>query len=472
MAQNDLVTKFPYGVSSRGMPVVGGGGRETTGSVYFVGSTVAGASNNAATHGTSAVTPFLTIEYAFSVCSANKGDIIYVMPGHVETVNTDGGLNCDVAGVSVIGLGNGDGRAKIVVTGDSAAAVIVSQTDILLENLYFDIAYSTLTGALDIQNARCSIVNCDFLLADGEECEYAIVTDTNADNLRVLYCTFRTAQGVDSTNQAISLSSIDRPEIGWCVFEMPSTPACIQAVAAASVTLASIHHNYFYIADGITVVSFSSATLVTGSFFNNRIASDSSGVSILAADACALIDNWWGDTDNASRYSEPIPSPFGGGGIAGTATLEQLGLGSALNSYRSWLATVTADFTSATWNTVATHELLTVTGTVRIRLLAVCTGTLTSGGAGQIQLGHESDTDLYIAATDESAITTGDLWNSTTNTAENPLSTAIFDRVVNGLDIGYEITGGAMTGGTIVFYCWWEPLTSGATVAAGAGGAL
>jgi hypothetical protein len=43
---------------------------------------------------------------------------------------------------------------------------------------------------------------------------------------------------------------------------------------------------------------------------------------------------------------------------------------------------------------------------------------------------------------------------------------------IDGLDIGYEITGEALTSGNIVFHCVWDPLSAGASVVAGAGGAL
>lgn len=49
---------------------------------------------------------FSTIDAAISACTANAGDIIYVMPGHTEAV-TVSSIACDVAGVTIIGLGAG-----------------------------------------------------------------------------------------------------------------------------------------------------------------------------------------------------------------------------------------------------------------------------------------------------------------------------------------------------------------------------
>ena len=50
---------------------------------------------------------------------------------------------------------------------------------------------------------------------------------------------------------------------------------------------------------------------------------------------------------------------------------------------------ITADFTSATWNTVATHEILTVTGLVRLYVVAEVTGN-GAGATATIELGNEA----------------------------------------------------------------------------------
>lgn len=47
-----------------------------------------------------------TIDAAIGLCTANAGDIIYVLPGHTEAV-TSTSIACDIAGVSIIGLGSG-----------------------------------------------------------------------------------------------------------------------------------------------------------------------------------------------------------------------------------------------------------------------------------------------------------------------------------------------------------------------------
>lgn len=155
------------------------------------------------------------------------------------------------------------------------------------------------------------------------------------------------------------------------------------------------------------------------------------------------------------------------------------GVGSGINVNSPNHLQASISMASATWNTVASHEVFTVTGMVRAYLWVECADTLTDAADGaDIQLGYEGATDALIGATGAagkggSTISTGELWYDTSPTTQvDTPANVIFDRVLSGLDIGYEITGAALTGGTLVFHCVWEPLSIGASVVPGAGGAL
>ena len=143
--------------------------------------------------------------------------------------------------------------------------------------------------------------------------------------------------------------------------------------------------------------------------------------------------------------------------------------------------TVTADMTSATWNTAASHEIATVTGMVQMTVIPQCTGTLTDAADGaSIQFGVEGSTAAIIASTGAAGaggdtIETGEFWIDATP-ADLVIKKSALDNLVfvvgAGKDVGYEITGAALTGGSIVFHCWWKPLDGTGAAVAGAGGAL
>ena len=135
--------------------------------------------------------------------------------------------------------------------------------------------------------------------------------------------------------------------------------------------------------------------------------------------------------------------------------------------------TVTADLSSATWNTVASHEIAVVTGLVRVQILPLCTvtGDDTSGNTGTISLGWDGTVAGMIAATEVDDLAAGEFWyDATPTTTGEAFATAVLDFVLDGKDIGYTIATEAAVAGSIKFHIWWIPLESGATVTAGEGG--
>lgn len=81
------------------------------GKVYYVcNSSVTaplGLGGNNGNDGLTPERPFSTLDYAIGKCTANRGDKIIVMPGHAETVSGATTIAMDVAGISIIGLGDG-----------------------------------------------------------------------------------------------------------------------------------------------------------------------------------------------------------------------------------------------------------------------------------------------------------------------------------------------------------------------------
>jgi hypothetical protein len=139
-----------------GVPILPGG--MVTGNVFFVGGAVTGATDNV-TYGKSPQLPFKTVDYAIGQCTASNGDVIYVMPGHAETCAA--AVTCDVAGVSIIGLGRGRNRPALTVTG-AIDLVTVTAANVHLENLRLIGAAANCTALLNIAAADLSAFNMVF----------------------------------------------------------------------------------------------------------------------------------------------------------------------------------------------------------------------------------------------------------------------------------------------------------------------
>ena len=148
-------------------------------------------------------------------------------------------------------------------------------------------------------------------------------------------------------------------------------------------------------------------------------------------------------------------------------------------SHPNYLAVATGTFdTTGTWSTVASHEIATVTGMVRMLIIPECVTTVASvSDTGTIQLGDEVATDSIIAASTlgSGSMAAGELWVDATLTRTILTKTqlnAIEIVVAGGQDIGYEVAVNALSGGSMIFHIYWTPLDTTGAVVAGEGGTL
>lgn len=87
-----------------------------------------------------------TIDAAIGYCTANRGDVILVAPGHTETV-TNGSIACDVAGVSIIGLGSGSMKPVLLFNATNSK-INVTAADCTFQNFRFEAGISDVVTAV------------------------------------------------------------------------------------------------------------------------------------------------------------------------------------------------------------------------------------------------------------------------------------------------------------------------------------
>ena len=154
MATTNFPNGFRDGVTIKGIPVVG----EISNKAYWVHS-------GTGSDGNSGKTPekaFATIDYAVGKCASARGDIIYVMPGHSETITAAAGIDADVAGISIIGLGIGDGRPTITFTTVAGADIDIDAANIRISNMRFLCNIASQTAMIDNNSDGAVIDNCFF----------------------------------------------------------------------------------------------------------------------------------------------------------------------------------------------------------------------------------------------------------------------------------------------------------------------
>lgn len=183
MARMSNYASFAAGVVIRGVPLI----QTHPGRVYWVynGTTLdVGHKNGSDGNKGTFEAPFATLDYAVGVCRANKGDIIFVKPGHAETISTSTTLAVDVAGIAIIGLGQGSNRPALNFTA-TGSNIAVSAANVVLHNLL-------LTGGVDAITAMLTVSAADVLLSKIEirdvtgQTIVGILTTAAADRLKVL----------------------------------------------------------------------------------------------------------------------------------------------------------------------------------------------------------------------------------------------------------------------------------------------
>lgn len=238
----------------------------TTGKVFFVHSGT-GSNNN---KGVRPDKPLSTIDYAVGLCTANKGDMIVVLPGHTETVIAAAGLDLDVAGIHILGIGVGRARPKINFTTATTADMDVDAANIRVENIFFDMtSVDALAAGIDVNAAGFELINCEVELADASgQCVAGLVYDDAADRLTVRGCFFHGA-GDTTALIAIDGAGADNVVIEGNKFDgYFGTTGAIQQATTAGV-------NWH----------------IAGNEFINRTADGNNKVIVVHADTVVLIAN-------------------------------------------------------------------------------------------------------------------------------------------------------------------------------------
>lgn len=155
-------------------------------------------------HGHSFQKPLATLGYAVGLCTADQGDVILLAPGHAETLAGASDLDIDVAGITIIGIGNGTLRPTFTLGGEDAATTIeINGSNITVKNLRI-VGGDTdgTTVAIDVQGGS------DYVTLDGleffetsntEEILACITIEDQCHQTTIKNCVFRNLSSGDNT---------------------------------------------------------------------------------------------------------------------------------------------------------------------------------------------------------------------------------------------------------------------------------
>lgn len=203
------------------------------GNVFYVQSTTG---SDTANSGTTPDKAYATLDKAISSCTANNEDVIIVLPGHAETV-TAAGTNIDIAGIRIIGIGQGLKRPTFTFSA-AAGTVNVSAANCSIENCHFianfaDVAAAfTLAAAKDFRIEKCTFADTS---ADLNYFNIVVTGATNnaADGLTVIGCSWINADA--SAKAFISvLGNLDRLTVSDNFVDTAATADAAQFITMSS----------------------------------------------------------------------------------------------------------------------------------------------------------------------------------------------------------------------------------------------
>lgn len=298
---------FANGLASFGIPLVGSGGPipVTGGSIFWVYS-----GNSNGNGDGSFDNPFTTWAAGYAACTAAKGDIVIMKPGHAETITANTTLSFSKSGVSVVGLGQGALRPTITLTGTSAAVTIaVSAANQILRNFIISCGRDELVAAITVSAAGVTIDAVDYVEDDVTHQLLTYITTTAAANfLTVQNCTITQVTAPAGNGAAITLVGADdaiirNNRIWWNSTDNAASGA-IHGLTTESLRI-WITDNFCVCPAGSSAIGINPLASSTGVIARNGVSCPNGAGSIVGRAGMLVMENYSGTTGTTSAILDP-----------------------------------------------------------------------------------------------------------------------------------------------------------------------
>lgn len=258
-----MASNYPNGFSGivtlRNVPIV----QTNPGKVFWLSNNTTGLlagqrGGSDGNHGTFD-SPFATLNYALTQCIANRGDVIFIKPGHVETVSSATALNLSTAGVAIVGLGYGSARPKFTLDTANTSTIPVSADNISIQNVQFFANFLSIATCFTLSTAKqFTLQSCMFKDTSGILNFLNIVKSTGVantvDGLTIQDCGWN-GLGTTSVNSfVLTANDIDALTLLRNTVKLARTAvaAILCTVTAGVLTNADIGYNKCYSASTTT----------------------------------------------------------------------------------------------------------------------------------------------------------------------------------------------------------------------------
>lgn len=263
----------------------------TTGNIFFVHS---GTGTNSVGGGRNPDAPLATLDYAIGLCTANQGDMIFVMPGHAETIAATDGFDADVAGIRIVGLGWGASRPTFTFTA-TASQVNIGANNVQIENMRFVAGVSAVVAGVQVEGVADAVFrNCEWYWGGTTGYDFVLGLELEAGSHRAIIenCRFLQEPAVAGAASAIKLTGASHNVvIRGCEFMGDCSVACVNGITTLSQGLMFLDNLVHNTDAGEPYLEVLTGT--TGVIANTRgLASGATVAANAVADAMAHCENF------------------------------------------------------------------------------------------------------------------------------------------------------------------------------------
>ena len=432
-------------------------------------------------NGRSPRTCFKTIDYAIGQCTANQGDVINVMSNHGET----DGFDADVAGITIIGLGNGDNAPEITYD-EVDDTVAIGAANVTIKNIRFTAGISDVVAGITVEAAgdNFTLEDCVFPKPGTATFEFLDVIElaSGADGFTCAYNTYIGA-GTSLTNHFVEagngvnahMTITDNYIFGnFAVAAIWSNKADTDALIA--------RNDISNLTSGQHAIEFTSTA--TGMIVDNKVYTDSASTSIDPGSMYPA-ENYVTTAIDSTGALYPAASgtitssTIATGAISATQiAADAIGASeiadNALDAGAFAAAIKPAQLVSKAYADLTGYDDATafaVSGDVLVHVIGVVgdTAITSTSGTTTLSVGTTEAAAGIIAASDvdNTQFAATDVWCDASPANDVDTVTGDSWRLVGGgADINLARSVDDITAGSLTLYCWWKPLSSGATVTA------
>lgn len=271
---------------------------------FYVDSVTGSSAND----GLSWSTPKATIAQALALCTASENDQIHLAPTHAETIAAAAGIAINVAGVSIIGYGNGSNRPTLTWSATDSTMTITA-ANVSLFNIRTKVSIDEVVSMIAVSAAGVTLERVDFVETTSAQALQWLLTTNAADQLTIKNCTHRQLTAANTAQAWIQLVGTDHTVIVDNIFQILAAASTSSHLISGStaVVYCTIARNLIQFMGATVNVCINLVTGSTGIICDNRLSTGTScpTATVITGDGCFMFNNLWADTAAASGLLAP-----------------------------------------------------------------------------------------------------------------------------------------------------------------------